>query len=322
MSRPTGLLTLNSAYEAGVEAFVRDLHNAEPLSRRSRQAYAADLRQLCRFLHTRIAGPSIGVVDGATLAEFLQHLVDEGFRPRTVARKLTSIRALYSFLHRVGLVDGSQIRGLHSPPSASSDSGLNPTQIKALLRMPSRTSFTGIRDLALMEMLYGCGLRLEEVLALRVSHIDSSQAHLHIEGSRRRSIPLGPQSVSVLSKYLTARADTLSQQDIQRIDAGHLFVTARGRRLRTRSAQLVFEAYLRRLEGTRGLTSGIDRPRRGATALRKAFAEHSLSTGTDAAAVGKLMGRSKAPTPSTVDMEAVQRRYDQAHPRAGENSES
>jgi|GEM_PF-1686343 integrase/recombinase XerC len=305
-----------SAVESGVDAFVHHLNQHEPMSRRTRQAYISDLRQLCRFLHTRIAGPCIGTVEHNVLADFLDHLHTTGIRPRTIARKLTSIRALFAFFHATGLSDGAPVRGLRPPRSAQPVMGLSAGQVRALLRLPSRTSFSGNRDLALMELLYGCGLRLEELLALRVADVDVTGAELKIEGGRRRVVPLGRQTTKVMTRYLASRAQKLSQLNIQRVEAGVLFVSNRGGRLRPRTAQNVIERYVRRLEGSDPVTSPGERSRRGATALRSAFAQHLLDAGADAAGVGILMGKSRAPTPASMNLEDVQRRYDQAHPRS------
>lgn len=305
-----------SAVESGVDAFAHHLNTREPMSRRTRQAYVSDLHQLCRFLHTRIAGPCIGNVEHNVLADFLDQLHAAGIRPRTIARKLTSIRALFAFFHATGLSDGSPARGLRPPRCAQTVVGLSAGQVRALLRLPSRTSFAGNRDLALMELLYGCGLRLEELLALRVAGVDVPGAELNVEGRRCRIVPLGRQTINVMTRYLASRAQKLSQLDIQRVEAGVLFVNNRGGRLRPRTAQNAIERYVRRLEGSDPSSSPGDRSRRGATALRSAFAQHLLDAGADAAGVGTLMGKSRAPTPASMNLEDVQRRYEQAHPRS------
>ncbi len=310
-----------SAIEAGVELFAHHLNSMEPLSRRTRQAYASDLRQLCRFLHTRIAGPSIGTVDHTALEGFFDHLQTAGIRPRTIARKLTSIRALYAFLCDMGVSDGTPVRGLRPPPSAMARQGLSPEQVRLLLSLPSRTSFSGHRDRALMGLLYSCGLRLEELLALRVAHIDVPGQRLQIEGRRQRSVPLGRRTLKVIARYLASRAQMLSQLDIQQVEAGVLFVSPRGSRLQARTAQNAIERYVRRLEADGPATASEGARRRGATALRTAFAEHLLDAGADAAGVGELMGRVRAPVPASVNLEALQRRYDQAHPRSDDADE-
>jgi site-specific recombinase XerC len=167
-----------------------------------------------------------------------------------------------------------------------------------------------------MELLYGCGLRLEELLALRVAGVDVPGAELNVEGRRCRIVPLGRQTINVMTRYLASRAQKLSQLDIQRVEAGVLFVNNRGGRLRPRTAQNAIERYVRRLEGSDPSSSPGDRSRRGATALRSAFAQHLLDAGADAAGVGILMGKSRAPTPASMNLEDVQRRYEQAHPRS------
>ena len=322
--KATPAISLNprSSIEAGVESFVSFLATSNSLSPRTQSSYAADAHQLCRFLHTCIAGPTVSSVNAASLGEYVSHLQRDGLRPRTIARKLTSVRALFDYLQHLGLGDNAAVRGIRPPVDTVPALGLSPSQVRALLRLPEHSSFTGSRDRALMELIYGCGLRLEELLPLQLSQLKTTEQQLHVPGPRSRILPLGRQTLRVLTHYLKMCADMLSQRSIQRIDAGALIVSWRGRRLRPRSAQQVLERYIRRLEDGDGQQQGPGRSRRGATALRAAFAQHLLAAGADAGGVGQLMGRTRAPVPVSLDLSALQRRYDQAHPRSNPESEA
>ncbi|MBT7859631.1 MAG: tyrosine-type recombinase/integrase [Gemmatimonadetes bacterium] len=308
-------LTAHSAIEAGAGSFAGYLEQTG-VSRQTKRAYALDVNQLCRFLHTCIAGPTLSSVDAGAIRLFVDHLHSCGLRPRTIARKLTSVRALYEHLRQLGLSDGSPVRGVSPPTDTARPVGLSALQMRTLLGLPERSSFIGSRDRALMELLYGCGLRLEELLPLQLSHLLLTDMQLHVEGARPRTLPLGRSTIRTLTHYLQMRAELLSQRDIQQIDAGALFVSRRGRRLRTRTAQQAMERYILRLEGADTQWGMTHRPRRGATALRAAFAEHLLAAGADAGGVGRLMGRARSPVPASTDLEALQQRYQQAHPRA------
>ena len=314
VSAPT-TLTSRSAIEAGAASFTGHLEHVD-ISRQTKRAYALDVNQLCRFLHTCIAGPTISSVDSAAIGQFVDHLHTSGLRPRTIARKLTSVRALYDHLQQLGLSDGTPVRGVRAPADTARPTGLSASQMRSLLRLPEWSSFTGSRDRALMELLYGCGLRLEELLPLQVSHLSLAETQLHIEGARPRTLPLGRSTMRTMTHYLQMRAELLSQRDVQQIEAGALFISRRGRRLRTRTAQQAMERYILRLERGDDQWESASRPRRGATALRAAFADHLLAAGADAGGVGKLMGRSRPPVPVSTDLAALQQRYQQAHPRA------
>ena len=319
---PVLKLSPRSATEVGVDAFVADLDASgdDGVMLRTRQAYARDLGQFARFLHTCIAGPTVASVRSEHVNAFCDHLLAEGRQPRTVARKLVAVRALFRFLQRRGVRADNPARDLRPPVAAPAPAAPTFAQIRALLQLPERDCLTGARNRAILELLYGAGLRLDELLALNLSHLDLDGGRLRIERSGEATpTPLGAPATTALRGYLLQRAEALVQREMSDVDAGALFISARGRRLRPRTVQRIVERYVRLLDRAEG---GWERERlrrrRGPATLRAACEQHLVAAGADPGLVAALLGRRSIHLPevATTDTETMLARYRQAHPRA------
>ena len=319
-------LTPRSATEVGIDAFVAGLDSSggEGVLPRTRQAYATDLGQFARFLHTRIAGPTVDNIDSEDVRAFCDHLTDEARAPRTIARKLAAVRVLFRFLQRAGVRADNPARGVRPPVAAADPAPLTAAQIRALLQLPERDSFTGARNRAILELLYGAGLRLDELIGLNLSHLDLDGERLRVKRASAPQAPgthapLGVPATAALRDYLLRRADVLVDREMADVEAGALFVSARGRRLRPRTVQRVVERYLRvfdRAEG--GWERERARRRHGPSTLRAACERHLIDAGADPGMVSVLLGRRSVRVPEikAVDTDDLVRRYRQAHPRA------
>ncbi|MDA0334585.1 MAG: tyrosine-type recombinase/integrase [bacterium] len=319
----TPRLTPRSATEVGIDAFIAalDVSGVDDVLPRTRQAYATDLGQFARFLHTCIAGPTVTSIQSEHVRAFCDYLLAEGRQPRTVARKLVAVRAWFRFLQRQGIRSDNPARDLQPPPVAQAQAPLTTAQIRALLQMPERDSFTGARNRAILELLYGAGLRLDELLALNLSHLDLDGERLRVQRQRANPAhtPLGAPATAALRQYLLQRAEALVQREMVAVDAGALFISARGRRLRPRTVQRIVECYVRRLDRAEGgWEQESQSRRRGPATLRAACEHHLVAAGADPGMVAALLGRQSIHAPETAraDAAAILARYRQAHPRA------
>ncbi len=320
----TASLSRHTAIETGIDRFLVSLAEAGPFGRSplrpgTRRAYGVDLDQFARFLHTRITAPTVANVPTEAVAAFARHLTDAGRSPRTVARKLAAVRRLFRFLCSQGVCPADPSTGVRGPRPSDDPAPLTPEEMRALLARPELGSFTGARNRALLELLYGAGLRLSEAVGLNLSHLGLADGRLRLTGPTPRAVPLGPQATEALQAYLLRRAEALLARSISSVDAGALFVSARGRRLHPRSIQRIVERYLRLLESPPTSTRTRTPRHRGPGQLRAACARHLVEAGADPGLVSALLDRRPAapPDPSRhQDLSELTARYRRAHPRA------
>ena len=319
-------LNPHSPIETGIEHFVAG-SGAGTVGRgrspRTQQAYGVDLDQFARFLHTCIAGPTVTNITPTAVADFASHLADLGRQPRTVARKLAAVRALFHHLCATGVCSANPARGVRAPAASPAPAPPTAAQVEALLALPEADAFAGARDRAILELLYGAGLRLSELVQLNLSHLALDDEQVQLRGLDDRSLRLGPTATAAVRAYLLRRAEALVSREIGAVDAGALFVSARGRRLHPRTIQRLVAGYQRGLEGTAPLTRPAPRRRLGPGALRAACERHLIDAGADPGLVASLLGRRAAsrsarprPTAGAADLEVLAARYRQAHPRA------
>lgn len=310
-------LTARTAIEHGIEAFVSVMETDRAVLPATARAYATDLTQFARFLHTCVAGPNLTNVAAEHIDAFVVHLRSEGRRPRTIARKLASVRALFRFLQQAGLRGDNPARQTSMPRPEPTGARLSEAQVQSLLQLPERDTFTGSRNRAILELLYGAGLRVDELLAINLSHLDLQDGRLRVQRlpSTLQGLSLGAQASAALQAYLMRRAEALVERSTEIVDAGAVFISIRGRRLHPRTVQRIVERYLRRLQA--GLSLPATR-HRGPTVLRDACERHMVDAGADPALVSLLLGRQSVrdPGPASSGIDELVTRYRLAHPRA------
>ena len=265
---------------------------APALAESTRRAYASDLRGFERWLTER--GAAVEDVDVRVLVDYASELgrARNGFAPATIARKLAAVRSFLRFT--LG-------------PTRVPEASLAPKRPQRLPEAPRRAEVEeliaavdgegplGLRNRALVELVYSAGLRSAEAVALDLSHVDFEQELVHVrgKGGKERVVPLGEEAAHVLARYLReARPELATGAN----DA--LFLSARGRRLDT--------STLRRL---------LPHPHR----LRHSFATHLLEGGADLRTIQELLGHSSLSTTqvySHVSAKRLRKVYDRAHPRS------
>ena len=331
---PAEQFTPRSPTEPAVEAFVEHLRRVGRRRDGTVRAYGTDLIQYSRFLHVwvRDGAPSLSHVGDESVDAFAVHLGERGMRPATVRRKVAAVRAFGRYLAGLGLVRRApQAREADAPvpDDAAAAAPLSPQRVAAVLARVSGAGMVETRDRALLEVLYGSGLRLAELEALNLSSVQLERAAVRVVSpvGVERDVPLTPQAVAALERYLPRRAESLLDRAVGDLEAGALFVGVRGRRLHRRSIQRAVVRYLDeaarseerdqaeesdQAEGSAQAGGG------GPRSLRRAFAEHLLAAGADASSVRALLGQEAMPGQGRpeADVEALRRRYAKAHPRA------
>ena len=295
---------LAAAIDHYLAALARE--NASPHTLRN---YHADLGQfLAYFSRPGLAPPAPAEVDQLMLREWLADLHSRRLTKTTIRRKLSAVRGLFEHLLREGRISINRAKLLPTPrmpkklPSVPSEEQTN-TLIDAIAAgrlerpMPER-------DLALFELLYGCGLRISELCGLDLASVDLSEGWLLVRGKRmkERQIPIPARALDALRKWLAVRQPAPDEPAV--------FLNFRGSRLSTRGARSILKLYAVALSGDSGLHPH---------SLRHAYATHLLSAGADLRAIQELLGHASLSTTqkytqlSLLDLMKV---YDKAHPRA------
>lgn len=296
------------------QLFIRHLEDERQLSAHTRKAYAVDIAQLCEFL-TRVYGLVLTGADEAMnwplvaerhLQKFIRLRLAQD-EAATVARKLAAIKTFFSYLqHRHGL-RGDPAHLLRAPKARRRlPVCLEEEEVDQLLAGVPEDSELKLRDRAILELLYGCGLRVSEVVGLDQGGLDLDNASLRVmgKGRKQRMLPLGRQAQAALRAYFDRRRSPLAQAG----DA--VFLNARGGRLSARSVAAMV-ARVARLSGVRKPLSPHG--------LRHSFASHLLQNGADLRAIQELLGHSSLSTTQRythVDVKRLLEVYDQAHPLA------
>ena len=296
-----------------VDEFVASLAGA---SGHTAAAYARDVRQFVAWAE-RGGCASPDQLDHTTLRRYLAYLTTRQFARRSIARKAASLRAYLRYLHRRGVIATDPGRSLRTPKGEARLPRV-PRQAEAgaLLDAASAAEIeddddagaaTAWRDLAVLEVLYGAGLRVSECCGLTLESVDTTRGFLTVlgKGSKQRRVPLGEPAKAALRGYLAhGRAELVTE----RTPPDAVFLNARGRRLTTRDA--------RRIVARHPLPDGQAlHPH----ALRHAYATHLLERGADLRAVQELLGHTDLATTQIythLTRERLRAVYDATHPRA------
>ena len=235
-----------------------------------------------------------------------------GMKNSTVARKLTTLRTFFRFLCREGVLVASPTHGVATPEVEQRPRPQLPLEkIEEAIELPTMDTFSGTRDRAILEVFYGGGVRLGELVQLNLSAIDLKEGLLRLGHKRRkeRIVPIGSLALDALNTYIQRRAEVLIELDITLVDAGALFLNGRGRRFSRRSIQRIVHSYLHRVVDGDSLSPHL---------LRHSFAAHLLHAGADLASVKEMLGHATVVSTQAYaepTLERLRRVYVKAHPR-------
>ncbi|HRK36221.1 MAG TPA: site-specific tyrosine recombinase XerD [Candidatus Hydrogenedentes bacterium] len=275
------------------------------LAEASVSAYAADLRAYIAFLESAgIANP-----ENITRELVLDHLIalrKASLSARSSARHLSAIRRFHAFLRDERILTNDPTDGFDSPRLRRGlPKVLSSVDIERMLTAPDTTTPEGVRDAAILELFYSCGLRISELasLPLRDTSLEEGSIRVRGKGSKVRMVPLGRRAMDRIRAWLAVRADIAAQHDT-------LFIGERGRRLsRTRVWQTV-KHYARSANVQQNVTPHM---------LRHSFATHLLDNGADLRAVQEMLGHSDIATTQIythVSTERLSKAHRAFHPRA------
>jgi site-specific recombinase XerD len=275
---------------------------------KTRRAYAVDLGQLASWAADQgLKSPE--AVTPKDLRRYAAHLGRSRPAAATVARKLASQRAFFRVLREHGRIAHNPADLMSAPKKPSHlPRTLKPSEVAALLdRIPAATPLE-VRDRALFELAYACGLRAEELVALDVTSVDFDGEEVRVEGkgSKTRFVPVGEAALKALARYLERARPALSGGD----GTTALFLSKSGRRLSTSDIRRRLRVWERQAASHGGISPH---------ALRHSFATHLLEGGADLRAIQELLGHSSLSTTqiyTRVDSARLKTAYARSHPRA------
>jgi integrase/recombinase XerC len=297
------------------EAWLGRLEVERRASPHTLAAYRRDISQFFEFLTHHLGGPptlaDLAALRTADFRAFLASRRNDGIGSRTLSRQLSAIRSLFAHLERSGVLANPALSLLRGPKRPGAVPKALPVEaacglLEAVAAEAGAPPWIAARDAAVLALLYGCGLRISEALALSLRHLPRGEGEpLRItgKGGKQRIVPLLPAVRQTIANYLRLCPAPLSSD-------GPLFIGAKGGRLNARLVQLLIE----RLRGGLGLPAHAT-----PHALRHSFATHLLGAGADLRAIQELLGHSSLSTTQTytsVDREHLMAQYQKAHPRS------
>jgi len=269
-----------------IDSFINYLRATKTKSENTTKAYAEDLSQFLEYLkEKKLSEPVLINVNHLHIRGFLAYLTDRKLSKRTIARKLSTLRSFYKYLTVEGLTKQNVAKAVHAPKTSKRlPLFLYPQEIEALLSAPNN-DILGIRDRAILELLYATGMRVGELVSLKTSDINFGANFIVVfgKGSKERIVFFGQKAAESLEEYLKKSRPYL----VKNIECDSLFLNKNGTTLSDRSVRRIIEKYVK----VAALNSHIS-----PHTLRHTFATHMLSNGADLKTVQELLGHSSLST--------------------------
>jgi len=298
--------SIDPASRQDIERFLDKLWMERGLSENTLAAYRNDLNGFALWLTGRQR--SLSAARRQDLLDYLAERVGAGVRPRTTARLLSSLRRFYRHLIREGRLTDDPSARIDTPRIGRPlPDSLSETEVEVLLTAPDAGEPLGLRDRAMLELLYACGLRVSELVNVSIEQVNLTQGVVRLvgKGNKERLVPLGEEAAEWLRRYIREGRSALAGE----ASARQLFITRRG-------TGMTRQAFWYRLKHY-AVKSGINRKLSPHT-LRHAFATHLLNHGADLRVVQMLLGHSDLSTTQIythVARERLKELHAQHHPR-------
>ena len=290
-----------------ISEFLHYLRIERGLAENTITSYRGDLSRFDQFLEAK--GKSIDRVGGTDIVDFLAELRNKGLSPRSIARYMASLRMFFRFSVVENKLPSDPTLNLetpsfwkHLPTTLSFD------EVEKLLRQPFRKKPRGKRDTALLELLYATGVRVSELVNLKVDDLDLEGGFLHClgKGEKERIVPIGSSALERLRDYLLSARSTILGKN----SSSYLFVTGRGTKLTRQWCWKLIKEYAEKAGIKREVTPHI---------LRHSFATHLLVNGADLRSVQLMLGHSDISTTQIythITQDYLRQVYQKYHPRA------
>lgn len=276
-------------------------------------AYAHDIQTFVRFAEDICDDKGdldLSSITHLEIRAYLANLQKKGYSRRTIARRIAAIRGFFSYLCRKGILSRNPAESIKIPREGRKiPPFLREDEVVSLLQCPPKDTPFGIRDRAILEVLYAAGLRVGELVGLNLDSIDLSTDFVRVrgKGAKERIVPIGIKAVEALKTYLEYGRPKLASQGE---DSLALFLNCNGTRLSKRAIEIMVDKYIEKASIDKNISPH---------ALRHSFATHLLDRGADLRVVQELLGHATVSTTQIythMTRKRLRTVYDKAHPRA------
>lgn len=293
--------------EGFVEDFVEYLTKTKGASENTTASYKRDLNSFARFLESK-GTTDVTKVNKTNIMAYIYGLQKQNRAPATISRNAASIRAFFSYLVKTRIIDENPAEGLETPRvERKIPHILTLSEVELLLEQPDISDMKGIRDKAMLEVLYATGMRVTELITLSVADINMNMEYLSCRsGGKTRIIPLGSKSIEALELYMVKARHTMVKNENEEA----LFVNCFGSPMTRQGFWKIIKGYASKAGIKTDITPHI---------LRHSFAVHLIENGADIQSVQEMMGHSDISTTqmyAKMNKSKLKEVYNKAHPRA------
>ncbi|MBO6111519.1 MAG: site-specific tyrosine recombinase XerD [Lachnospiraceae bacterium] len=292
--------------EEHVEAFINYLHNVKKTSKNTEMSYRRDLLKLIPWLEARSI-TDVKDVKKEDLALYIRHFEDEKAAPASVSRSIASIRAFFNYLEKEGIIEESPAEGMKSPKIEKKlPQIMTQDEVIRLLEQPSGDTPKELRDKAMLELLYATGMRVTELITLKLSDLNLQMNYVDChDPNKDRIIPFGIEARNALKNYIEHSREAM----IENKNEDTLFVNCSGQPMSRQGFWKLIKYYTKRAGIQMDITPHT---------LRHSFAAHLVENGADLRSVQEMLGHSDISTTqiyAALSHNHIREVYEKAHPR-------
>lgn len=298
-----------------IELYAFFLKNEKNYSNYTIISYRSDLIQFFNYLklYRILKDDKIEYVDRSVMRKYIVYLKKSDYSARSISRKISTVRSFFKFCLREGIIKVNPTINLITPKiNKKLPYFLYLQEVNKLIETPLKNTIFGIRDRAILELLYGTGIRVGELVNLNICNIDLYEKTIIVfgKGSKERILPLGNPSIRAIQEYLTSRNLFEKKIFVNKNDLEALFLNRLGGRLTTRSIRRIIIKYMKMAGLNKKISPHV---------LRHSFATHLLEGGADLRSVQELLGHKSLSTTQIythITKERLKTIYKKSHPRA------
>jgi len=277
-------------------------------SKHTLRAYLGDVEQFYNFIHKYFPDQEIEVDDitKTMFRDFLQHLSEKKDGNRTLARKVISIKGFFSYLIRNEFCNNNPLLSIKIPKyEKNAATFLTEKDMRFVLQIPDKEDTLGIRNIAILELLYSTGIRIGELAGVTFKDIDFKQKLIKVMGKRAKTriVPLGSYAINAMQSYLKIRDSFIKGKSVSEV-----FISHNGNPLSSDELRYIVNKYLKVIEKSKNYSPHT---------LRHTFATHLLNHGADLRSVQELLGHSSLTSTEVythTSMQKLKEVYETAHP--------